>query len=147
MKTRRNMREFVNRHSQLQHVSGITYALKRDPYHGPQVEVCISRDIMRKAGWAVGTLVDVEWDKCRLYLVCKPAGMYKIRFSHSSYECHPEAKQAGRFVGRLRFAWYPATKLPDTGPKRAWCSDIRVGRKGREVSCALPRKGRCSQCR
>ena len=129
------MREFVSRHSQLQHVRGIAYVVRHDKWHGPMLEVSISRDIMRDAGWSIGTLVDVEWDKCRMYLVRRKDGMYKLRFSHTSYRCHPQASHAGRFVGWLKCTWKAETGLPDI-PKRAMCGEIHVG--NRVVSFRLP---------
>jgi hypothetical protein len=132
---RYSMRQFVQRHSQLHHVRGITYVVKHDKWHGYWLEIDISREVMREAGWRITDKVEVEWDKCRMYLVKKPEGMYKIRFSHCSYDCHPQKLVPGRFVGVVKCSWKPEYMLPRVSP-RVYCDDIRVGKSS--VSFRLP---------
>jgi hypothetical protein len=130
------MRDFVKKHNQLQHCRGISYRVKYDNWHGYGIEISISRDIMAEAGWHIGTMIDFEWDKCRIYLIKKDDGMYKVRFSHTSYECHPQKKIPGRFVGCIRCVWKPEFKLPKINP-RVFCSDIRISKT--LISLAMPR--------
>ena len=136
MSIRYNMRDFVNNHSQLQHVNGITYRVGYDKAHSYRIEISLSRDTMRNAGWKIGDLVDLEWDECRIYLVRKPEGMYKLRFSHTSYKCHPQKHIPGRFVGCIKCAWKPELKLPKINPK-VHCDDVHIGNK--IVSFAMPK--------
>jgi hypothetical protein len=129
MNIRYNMRDFVKKHSQLQHIRGITYRVAFDKCRGRgwHLEISISRDIMREAGWAINDYVDLEWDNCRIYFVKKVDGMYKLRFGHSAYSCHPQRRVPGRFVGCIRCVWRPNFGLPKVNP-RVHCDDIRVGK-------------------
>ena len=131
------MREFVKKHNQLQHTRGVTYRVKYDKWHGHGIEISISRDIMAEMKWNVTkTLVDLEWDRCRMYIVHRPDGMYKVRFSHTSYECHPQRDVAGRFVGCIKCAWKQEMGLPKI-ETRTFCSDIKIGKS--TLSFAMPR--------
>lgn len=136
MSVRFNMRDFIGRHSQLHHVRGVTYRTMYDKTHRKsRIEVNISRDIMRDAGWYVGVYVDVEFDTCRMYLVRKERGMYKVRTTHYKQNCHPQIAVPGRFVGSIFMAYKPETKLP-MATIRHYCDDVRIGNK--VISFRLP---------
>jgi len=136
MNVRFNMKDFVMSHSHLHHVSGVTYRTLFDKTHRKsRIEINISRDLMAKVGWHIGTWVDIEWDNCRMYLVRRDGAAYKIRTSHSAYRCHPQAKVPGRFVGNVYCAYKEETKLPKC-PKRQFCENIKFGNK--TLSFKLP---------
>jgi len=136
MNIRYNMRDFVKKHHQLQHVRGITYRVAFDKNRSCwHVEISISRDIMKEANWAIEDHVDVAWDDRRIYLIKKEDGMYKLRFGHYAYSCHPQKRLSGRFVGCIRCVWKPEFGLPKVNP-RVHCQDIKIGKK--TVSFLLP---------
>lgn len=132
---RYSMRQFVKSHSQLQHRRGITYVVRHDKWHSYWLEIDISREVMCEAGWSIADYVDVEWDKCRMYLRKCINGMYKIRFSHSNYSCHPQRMVPGRFVGVVKCSWKPEYMLPKVEP-RVHCEDIHIGKV--TISFRLP---------